>query len=83
MWIQLTAEGTGTLTASEPSLLYALGHWLIEGLTEQQYARLEEGVLLPAGFAWNRPLFDTVLTQLGRSVRDFDEEAHIEHLARR
>ncbi len=82
MWIRLTPGGEGELTASEPALLYALVHWLVDGLTEEQTAALPEGLLLEAAFSWQRPLFDTVLTQTARSVRDFDPETHVEHLAR-
>ena len=82
MGIRLTPGGEGELTASEPALLYAFAHWLADGLTDEQTNRLADGLLLEAAFAWQRPLFDTVLTQTARSVRDFDPEKHIEHLAR-
>ena len=82
MWIRLAPDGEGALTASEPALLYAFVHWLADGLTDEQAARLADGLLLEAAFAWQRPLFDTVLTQTARSVRGLDPETHIEHLAR-
>ncbi|MFQ5570817.1 MAG: hypothetical protein ACE5G0_14130 [Rhodothermales bacterium] len=82
MWVRVTPDGEGELTASEPALLYALARWLVEGLTDDQEAALPTGLLLEAGFAWNRPLFDTVLTQTARSVRGFEAESYVEHLAR-
>jgi len=82
MWVRLTPDGAGELAASEPALLYALVHILADGLTDVQQAALPAGLLLEASFSWNRPLFDAVLTQTARSVRDFDPEAYVEHLAR-
>ena len=82
MWIRLSPDGAGQLTASEPALLYAFVHWLADNLTETHAAALAAGLLREATFAWNRPLFDTVLTQTARFARDFDAETHIEHLAR-
>ena len=46
MWIRLTPDGEGELTASEPALLYALVHWLTDGLTDEQTAALPDGLLL-------------------------------------
>ncbi|HMB94331.1 MAG TPA: hypothetical protein VKP65_26015 [Rhodothermales bacterium] len=82
LWARITSEGKGEITASEPALLYALVHLLADGLTEAQYEQLEDGWLLEASFSWNRILFDSVLTQVARTTRNFDPEAYIEHLAR-
>lgn len=82
MWIRIDADGNGELTASDASLLYGLVHLLFDGLTDDQEEALADGLLLEASFSWNRPLFDYVLTQTARSVRDFDPEAYIERLAR-
>ena len=82
MWAQIDEKGKGEITASEPALLYAWVHWLCEGLTPEQQAALPNGLLCKAAFAWNRPLFDTTLTQVARTTRHFDAEAHVERMAR-
>lgn len=82
MWARVTSEGEGEITASEPALLYAWVHLLVDGLLPEQEASLQDGLLLEASFAWNRPLFDLALTQTARSTRHFEAEAYIENLAR-
>ncbi len=82
MYLQIGQDGSGVISASYPSLLYAAVHLLINGLTREQEAQLHKGLFLPATFAWNRPLYDTTLTQIARTTRDFDAEAYIECLAR-
>ncbi|HET6567679.1 MAG TPA: hypothetical protein VFG50_06925, partial [Rhodothermales bacterium] len=81
MWARIAPDGTGELTASEPALLYALTMLLEEGLTLEQQSVLPDGLLLRASFAWNRPLYDSVLTQVARSARGFDPEAYVARLA--
>lgn len=82
IFLQINSEGAGLITASYPSLLFAAVHLLVDGLNPEQRRSLSEGLLLPAGFTWNRPLYDTTLTQIARTVRDFDQESYIAHLAR-
>lgn len=82
MYLQIGDDGSGVISASYPALLYAAVHLLIDGLTETQKAQLNEGLMLPATFAWNRPLYDTTLTQIARTVQNFDTEAYVESLAR-
>ncbi|CAN0593633.1 unnamed protein product, partial [Laminaria digitata] len=82
MYIQINPDGAGVITASYPSLLFAAVHLLVDGLTPEQRNRLNTGLLLPASFSWNRPLYDTTLTQIARTVRDFDQETYVAHLAR-
>ena len=82
MWAQINARGEGEITATMPALLYAWVHWLCEGLTREQQAALPSGLLCKASFSWNRPLFDTTLTQVARTARRFDAEAHVERMAR-
>ncbi|MDZ4701538.1 MAG: hypothetical protein SH809_17630, partial [Rhodothermales bacterium] len=79
---RIDAGGNGEVTSTEPALLYAFVHLLVDGLTEAHRSRLGEGLLLESSFAWNRPLYDSVLTQVARTVRDFDEASYIEQLAR-
>jgi len=82
MGARIDANGQGEITASEPALLYAWVHWLCDGLTPEQQEALPNGLLCQAAFAWNRPLFDTTLTQGARTIRRFDAEAHVERMAR-
>ncbi|MEZ4699469.1 MAG: hypothetical protein R2834_03985 [Rhodothermales bacterium] len=81
-WARIDEAGNGEVTSSEPALLYAFVHLLLEGLSDAQHGQLRAGLLLPASFAWNRPLYDSVLTQVARTVRDFDAESYIEQIAR-
>lgn len=82
IWVRIAADGTGEITASEPAFVYGIVHQLADGLPADQQAQLESGLLIETTFSWHRPLFDTTLTQVGRTVRGFDPEAHIEQLAR-
>ena len=82
LWAKIDTNGEGEIAASEPALLYAWVHWLVEGLTRAQQALLPVGLLCKASFSWNRPLFDTTLTQTARTTRRFDAEAHVERMAR-
>ncbi len=81
-YAQISQAGSGQLTATNPSLLYALVHLVYDGLTAEQHQKLEAGLFLPASFSWHRPLYDTTLTQIARTARGFDEEKYIEQLAR-
>lgn len=82
MWARLDERGRGEIATSEPALLYAWAYWLCEGLTADQQAALPHGLRCDAAFAWNRPLFDATLTQVARTTRRFDAEAHVERMAR-
>ncbi len=80
--IACDADGNGRLTADEPALLYAFAHWLLDEGNRITAEALAEGLQVSPTFAWHRPIFDQTLTQTGRTVRGFDDEAHIETLAR-
>ncbi len=81
IWIRLDSGGNGELTASKPSLLYSGANLLFNGLSQEQYSRLSEGLFLEVSFDWNRPLFDYTMTQSWRSNRKYDDEAAIRYLA--
>lgn len=81
MYIRVDAEGTGVLTASYPSLLYALVGLITDGCLPED-ANLKAGCMLPASFAWHRPLYDTTLTQIARTTQNFDAARYIATLAR-
>ncbi len=81
-WLKVDADGRGEIAATEPALLYALVHLAAHGLSEAQHRALAGGLELPASFAWNRPIYDSILTQVARTARGFDETSYIEQLAR-
>ena len=82
IYLQIDSQGNGRIASSAPSLLYAAANLLAGGLTEDQKSQLPDGLFLGAKFSMHRPLFDYTLTQVGRSIRDFDPEAHIKAMAR-
>ncbi len=82
LWIRVTPNGTGELAASHPSFLIALVGLLADGALDDRADELADGLLLPASFPFHRPLYDHVLTQVSRAVRDFDPEPYIAGLAR-
>ena len=81
MWARIDSNGTGELAASGPSFLYALIRLLSDGLTSEQQRDVPDGLLIEASFDWNRPLFDSVLTQVARNTRQFNPEAYVRTLA--
>ncbi len=82
MWAKISSDGSGNITASNPAMLYAMVNMVLDGLTDEQQNQLGSGLLLEASFSAHRPLFDYTLTQVGRTIRDFDDEAHIASMAR-
>lgn len=81
MWLQLSADGTGAITANEPALLYAAARLLAHGLADTTREKLERGLLIKATFGWHRPHWDGCLTQYWRSARGFDAEHYVATLA--
>lgn len=82
LWARIAADGTGELSASHPAFLTALVGLLADGALDDRVSEVADGLFLPATFPFHRPLFDSVLTQVARSVRDFDPEPYIAGLAR-
>ena len=80
-YIKISKDGDGFLASSEPALLYALIHSL-DYFQEEHLQKIEEGIFVESGFAWNRPLFDSCLNQVARKARYFNTETYIEKLAR-
>jgi len=72
-------EGAGALSASEPAFLYALAARLRDNPPSTD--ALARGILTEPSFAWHRPVFDSVLTQTARHIRNFDPEDYIRRLA--
>lgn len=81
MWLRLAAGGTGEIAASEPAFLFAAVSLLARGLTGGQRAKLAAGLLIRPAFRLNRPLWDNLLTQYWRTVRNFDAESYVRTLA--
>lgn len=77
-WIQLGKSG-GVLYAPTPAHLYAGARALVSGALDDE--ALERGVHLAPAFPFHRPLYDQALTQVARSVRDFEPEAYVAALA--
>jgi hypothetical protein len=82
LFARIDANGEGEITASDACYLYGFVHYLLDGATDQELARLDEGLRMAPTFAQHRPLFDSPLNHINRSARGFDAEAHIELMAR-
>jgi hypothetical protein len=81
MWLRIADDGSGEITASHDSFLYAAVRLLataISGLTRE---KLAAGIFLPATFGFHRPHFDACLTQYWRSARGFEPERYAAALA--
>jgi hypothetical protein len=81
MWLRITEDGNGEISASDTQYLYAAVRLLNDGLSKKLKENLTEGILIEPTFSWNRPLFDGAMTQYWRSIRNFDEEAYVKRLA--
>ena len=81
-WAQLGQDGTGALAASHPALLYGWACALLEGAVETESSALSAGLRGTPAFAFHRPLFDHMLTQVSRTARGFEAEAYVAALAR-
>ncbi len=81
LFISVDESGGGELVASRPHLLYGLicriaEEWLDRPLQEFTERRL------PVTFKWQRPVFDTFLTQVARTLRNLDRRRYIREYAR-
>ena len=81
MWAQFAPDGSGAVTASVPSLLYALARLLPDRLAGLGPETLREGLFLRAPFYWNRAHNDYALSQTARTARGFEPEVYVRHLA--
>lgn len=81
-YLRVAPEGDGELVASHPALLYAYTMQLLERWRDLPAAPLANGRYHSAAFRWHRPLYDSLLTQVWRTARDFDPEEHIREMAR-
>jgi hypothetical protein len=82
-FLRVRDDGTGEILATHGSFLWAAVRLLARNLAASNLsaARLAEGVLLPASFAWHRPHWDACFSQYWRSARGFDPEHYVATLA--
>ncbi len=81
-YIKLNENGSGEIIVAKKHLLFATVCHLFDYLMDDQIDELKKGKLLEIGFQWNRPVFDCCLTQLHRTARHMDWQAHIREYAR-
>jgi hypothetical protein len=81
MWLRISDAGTGEITASHGSFLYAAVRLLARGIGDFTREKLAAGLFLPASFGWHRPHWDACYTQYWRSARGFDPEQYVATLA--
>ncbi|MEM1271298.1 MAG: hypothetical protein AAGI08_14745 [Bacteroidota bacterium] len=81
-YARLDGKGGGVLSASVAPLLYSFAGWLLDNPERLSADDLAQGVRIEPTFPFHRPLFDHTLTQVSRSVRDFDAEAYVERIAK-
>ncbi|MBN2092925.1 hypothetical protein JW964_25105 [candidate division KSB1 bacterium] len=81
-YIALNKTGGGKLVVSKPHLLYSTICYLLDFLADQPVELIENGKLFEISFNWNRPSYDSLLTQLQRTARNFDWQGHIREYAR-
>ena len=73
-----TADGGGSLEASKPYILFSTLCYLLDYHGESEVALARDGKLdVTAPFSWNRPVYDSMLTQLQRTARGFDWKSQI------
>ncbi|HQY06403.1 MAG TPA: hypothetical protein PLQ52_10085 [Lacunisphaera sp.] len=81
MWLRIAEDGTGEISATHGSFLFAAVRLLANSPSDFTREKLAAGVLLPATFGWHRPHWDACLTQYWRSARNFDQEHYVASLA--
>ncbi len=81
IWLRLADDGTGEITASHGSFLFAAVRLLASQRLAQPAEALGRGLFLPATFTFHRPLFDATLTQYWRTIRHFDAERYVAAVA--
>jgi hypothetical protein len=81
MWLRIAEDGTGEISATHGSFLFAAVRLLANSPSDFTREKLAAGLLLPATFGWHRPHWDACLTQYWRSARNFDQEHYVASLA--
>ena len=81
MWLRIAENGTGEISATHGSFLFAAVRLLATATSDLTREKLAEGVWLPATFGWHRPHWDACYAQYWRSARKFDPERYVAALA--
>lgn len=81
MWLRITEDGSGEITATHGAFLWAAVRLLAGNNGTVAREKLAAGIWLPASFGWHRPHWDACYTQYWRSARDFDPEHYVATLA--
>ena len=81
MWLRIAEDGTGEISASHGSFLYAAVRLLAAGTADTTREKLAAGLWLPATFGWHRPHWDATYAQYWRSARNFEPERYVAALA--
>ncbi|MES2694374.1 MAG: hypothetical protein V4773_12935 [Verrucomicrobiota bacterium] len=77
IWLRIRPDDTGEILASHGSFLFAA----IRLLGSFESSDLARGILLPASFTLNRPIWDGSFAQYWRSNRKFSPEQYVATLA--
>lgn len=83
VFLRLSEDGAGFLTATSSSLLYGGVVNLLKRLGDEAVNKYRDGRRMDVAFDWQRSLFDFVLTQEGRIHHGRDPAAYVEQLAAR
>jgi hypothetical protein len=82
MLVRIGEQGGIELLASRPHLLYYLSTFVREDWATLPVEAFRTGKIVTPSFPNLRPVYDLFLTQHARTVRNFNREEHIRHLAR-
>jgi len=82
LYFQIDESGGGEVLASRPNYLFALSCLIQEDWADDDVTKYKNGKVVPVTFHEERSLYDLFLTQHARTVRNFDREEHVRHLAR-
>ncbi len=81
VFFRLREDGSGSLSAAPPRLLFSFATHLLGELGDQEIAGVEGGRTFPTAFSWIRSTFDFFLTQEGRIQKGLDREEYVRRLA--
>ncbi len=81
-YLRINQKGSGELVVSQPHLLFSVWNYLFDYLSDTDAADFTYGKFIKIAFRWNRPSYDSILTQLKRTARHFDWRSHIREYAR-
>ncbi len=82
LYFRIDESGGGELLASRPNYLFALSCLVQEDWADDDVTEHKSGKVVTITFREERPLYDLFLTQHARTIRNFNREEHVRHLAR-